>query len=232
MESSPAGVLHDEPHWPGTSSLVVPVPGFEAYARARSAFYDEEYVSTDPSFAHAHVTLLSPFVDAEGLTAEVRNEIDQLLSRQEPFAVRFERFGVFPDGTVHLVPTPAEPFSRLTADLAERFPGFRPYGGRFADVRPHLTLDRIGPQSLDDVKAAVADLLPAVTQVVEARLSWYEQGACRTLGTWRLGHSAGGSSPAGPVPRPPRRAAGLASSGTPNASHRPRGYSRRAIPNA
>lgn len=189
MESSPAGVLRDEPHWPGTSSLVVAVPGFEAYARARSAFYDEAYVSADPSFAHAHVTLLSPFISAEELTDEVRNKVGQVLSRHEPFPVRFERFGVFLDGTVHLVPTPEEPFSRLTADLARSFPAFRPYGGRFADVRPHLTLDRIGPtEAMADVTAAVADLLPADTPVVEARLSWYEQGACRTLARWRLGH--------------------------------------------
>ncbi len=44
----------------GHTCLAVPVPALEDWVRERTAHYDPSFVSTDPGFAHAHLTLLAP----------------------------------------------------------------------------------------------------------------------------------------------------------------------------
>ena len=174
--------------WPGHSVIVVAVPPLQDLVRRRTRAYDAAYLSSDPTFAHAHVTMLGPFVDAAGLTASVVSRVGQVLRRHAPFTTSFAQVARFPDGMIHLLPDHEEPFRRLTADLADAFPDPSPYGGRYADLRPHLTLDRMGPGvDLDTVRSWVADLAPVCVEVRTARLSWYEQHGCRTLATWALG---------------------------------------------
>lgn len=175
-------------HWPGSSAVVVPVPALEEWVQARSAHYDPAYVSPDPRFAHAHITLLGPFLEPATLTPAMVRRVGEVLAQHQPFVTRLDTIDAFPDGMIHLLPSPSEPFRRLTAALVDAFPQFPPYAGRSPDVRPHLTLDRVGP-GVDThvVRRWVADLLPVVLHVSEARLSWYEQDACRTVATWRIG---------------------------------------------
>ena len=49
-------------HHPGHSVLQVPVPPLEGWVRARTAHYDTDYLSSDPDFTHAHITVLAPFL--------------------------------------------------------------------------------------------------------------------------------------------------------------------------
>jgi len=180
----------DEPTragWPGHSVIVVAIPPLEDLVRRRTRAYDAAYLATDPTFAHAHVTLLGPFVDAAGLTDSVVSTVGQVLRRHAPFTACFAEVARFPDGMIHLLPDDDEPFRRLTADLADAFPDHAPYGGRYPDPRPHLTLDRVGPGvDVDTVRDWVADLVPVCVDVRTAQLSWYEQHGCRTLATWAL----------------------------------------------
>ena len=80
------------PRWPGHSVLVVPVPALERLVRQRTRHYDAAYLSSDPTFAHAHVTLLGPFVGASDLTAsvraEVRRELTETFGRHDSLAVQ------------------------------------------------------------------------------------------------------------------------------------------------
>jgi hypothetical protein len=174
--------------WPGHSVIVVAVPPLEDLVRRRTRVYDDAYLSADPTFAHAHVTLLGPFVDAAGLTAPVVSTVGQVLRRQDPFPACFLEVARFPDGMIHLLPVDEEPFRRLTAELADAFPDHPPYGGRHVDPRPHVTLDRAGPAvDVETVRGWVADVVPVYVEVRTAQLSWYEQHGCRTLATWPLG---------------------------------------------
>ncbi len=174
--------------WPGHSVLVVPAPPLEHWVRARTAHYDPAYVSSDPRFAHAHLTLLGPFVAPADLTAGLRERVAGVLRRRPPFNARLDTVAVFADGTIHLRPDDEEPFRQLTMDLAEAFPDHPPYGGALHAVRPHLTLDRVGPGvDVSRVRSWVAPLLPATVEVAEARLSWYEQGRCHEVARWSLG---------------------------------------------
>jgi 2'-5' RNA ligase len=179
---------HPAARWPGHSVIVVAIPPLEDVVRRRTRAYDDAYLSTDPTFAHAHVTLLGPFVDATGLTAPVVSTVGQVLRRHNPFPACFAEVARFPDGMIHLLPVDEEPFQRLTADLAEAFSDHPPYGGRYVDLRPHVTLDRVGPGvDLETVRDWVAEVVPVRVEVRTAQLSWYEQHACRTLATWPLG---------------------------------------------
>ncbi|MGV1008130.1 MAG: 2'-5' RNA ligase family protein [Dermatophilaceae bacterium] len=170
------------------SVLVVPVAEMEAFVRARHLHYDPAYVSADPTFAHAHVTVLGPFLPRQQLSGPVLAQVGRIVAAVAPFGYRLERVATFPNGIIHLVPEPSEPFRRLTAALWRAFPAYPPYAGEFAEVAPHLTLDAVGA-GVDEgsVRSAVAALVPADCVAEEVRLSWYEPGACQTLTSWPLG---------------------------------------------
>jgi hypothetical protein len=184
----PVAAYRSAARWPGHSVIVAPVPPLEDLVRRRTRAYDDAYLSTDPTFAHAHVTLLGPFVDAAELTASVVSTVGEVLRRHDSFPACFTEVARFPDGMIHLLPDDDHPFRRLTADLAAAFPDHPPYGGHYVDPRPHVTLDRVGPAvDMDTVRDWVAELLPVCVEVWTAQLSWYEQHGCRTLATWALG---------------------------------------------
>jgi 2'-5' RNA ligase superfamily len=104
--------------WPGHSVLVVAVPALEELVRERTRHYDAAYVAADRDFAHAHVTLLGPFVDAADLTERVRADVAGVVGRHRRFTASFGRVAQFADGMIHLLPDDDRPFRRLTADLA------------------------------------------------------------------------------------------------------------------
>ena len=170
------------------SVLVVPVAEMEPFVRARHQHYDPAYLSSDPAFAHAHVTALGPFAPLEQLTDRVLDQVGRLVGSVGAFRFRLERVATFPNGIIHLAPEPALPFRRLTDALWRAFPAYPPYAGEFGDVAPHLTLDAVG-DGVDEssVRMAVAPLVPVDCVAEEVRLSWYEPGACRTLASWALG---------------------------------------------
>lgn len=173
----------------GHSALVVPVPPLEDWVKARHVHYDRDYASSDPTFAHAHVTVLAPFVSVAEL-ASAAPEIAEILSRTSPFAFALTSVATFPNGIIHLVPDPAsaQRFRSLTRALTDAFPAYPPYAGAFDDVAPHLTLDAVGPGVTEAiVRGQVAALLPARGYAATAHLSWYEAGACRTIAHWPLG---------------------------------------------
>ena len=173
----------------GHSALVVPVPALEEWVKARHEHYDRAYASDDPSFAHAHITLLAPFLASDGL-ATASPRIEEILSGATPFAVELATVATFPNGIIHLVPDryASAKFRTLTRALTEAFPAYPPYAGAFGDVAPHLTLDAVGPGVTEAiVREWLAPLLPIRAYAASAHLSWYEAGACRTLAQWPLG---------------------------------------------
>ncbi len=127
----------------GHSVLQVPVPGLEPFVRARTEHYDTDYLSADPAFTHAHVTALGPFLPE--VDDEAAATVAAIVAETPAFTFTLERIATFPNGIIHLVPEPDAGFRELTSRLAAAFPQCPPYAGRFADVRPHLTLDaRVG----------------------------------------------------------------------------------------
>ena len=170
----------------GHSVLVVPVAALDEVVRKRTAFYDASFVSADPNFAHAHITLLGPW--AERPSAQDLGCVARIAAAVGPFSVKLAEVNEFPDGVIYLRPEPDSQLRELISRLMAAFPQYPPYGGQYPDVVPHLTLDRrsatVSPAT---VGASVSHLLPLTISVNQIDLQWWANHACRRLHTWSLG---------------------------------------------
>ncbi len=177
----------------GHTCLAVPVPVLEEWVRDRTAHYDESFVSTDPGFAHAHLTVLAPWVpDPSGADLAL---VGELLAGIEAFTVTLGPTAVFADGLVHAVAEPQEPLRALISTVREAFPAYPPYGGRYGEPTPHVTLDRLGPDvTTASVRQSLGDALPAELVVDRVDLQWWGNHACRRMHTWELARAVAGAS--------------------------------------
>ena len=171
----------------GHSVLQLPVPALEEWVRARTAHYDDRFVSTDPRFGHAHVTALGPF-DPDPSPATLAR-IGDLAAGTAPVRVRLAELAQFPNGIIHVVPDPDDALRDLTARLVATFPQWPPYGGEFgADVVPHLTVDAASDEvSLSSTAGLLRDVLPVEVVLDRLQLAWWESGDCHVRQEWRLG---------------------------------------------
>jgi hypothetical protein len=163
--------------------LAVPVPELEGFVRDRTERYDASFLSAEPGFGHAHITLLGPWLDAPG--AADLAVVGDLVAGEPAFAYTLERLDQTPLGLLLLAPDPSAPFARLTAALAEAFPQTPPYAGAF-DPLPHLTLDHTATgATLGGLRGELALPVEAKAEVVQ--LQWWANHDCRVLHTWRVG---------------------------------------------
>lgn len=176
----------------GHTVLQIPVPQLEPFVLARHRHYDAGFVSSDPSFVHAHITALGPFLSPDRITSRQRRRIAEITSRTTPFTFRLAQVDTFPNGVVHLVPEPAAPFRALTAELFAAFPACPPYAAEFPDVRPHLTLDALSDAvTVESTRELLGSLVPAACLAERLDLAWWADGDCRILDFWPLGATGG-----------------------------------------
>lgn len=84
----------------------------------------------------------------------------------DAFEVAFPEPRRFPQ-VLYLAPEPAHRFAALTDALAARLPEWPPYGGAFAELRPHLT---VAQALLDEAEAEISQRLPLQARAREAVL--------------------------------------------------------------
>ena len=120
---------------PIESALVVLVPEAEDLVRDFRNQFDPSAAAGVP----AHVTIVYPFKPPFELTTETIAALHDLFSSTASFEVSFTGPKRFP-GVLYLPPEPDELFRRLTERITEQFPEALPYGGKFADIVPHLTI--------------------------------------------------------------------------------------------
>lgn len=169
--------------------LYVPVPQLEPYIRWRHQHEGPEWLSPEDDHVHAHVTVLGPFVPEADLTPEHDADLAALIGGVPAFAFTLREIRVFPTGLVHLRPEPAEPFTRLTAAVAGRYPEHPPYAGEFDPV-PHLSLCALAPgRDVPLVREELADVLPVRASAEEVRLVRYAEHGTRTLRRYPLAGS-------------------------------------------
>lgn len=167
----------------GHSVLQVPVPQLEPFVRARTIHYDADYLSADPAFTHAHVTVLAPFLST--VDDEAAATVAKVVASVDAFDFTLARVATFPNGCIHLVPEPGNGFRELTDRMWAAFPECPPYAGRFPPV-PHLTLDLVSAEvSEDSTRAALH--LPAYCRAERVDLAWYEPGGCHVVRSFPLG---------------------------------------------
>jgi uncharacterized protein YhfF len=139
----------------------------------------------------AHVTVLYPFLPRERLDDGVLAALRDLFAARRPFEVAFGGVGRFP-GVVYLAPEPDGPLRELTEAVAGRWPEARPYGGRFGDIVPHLTVakgldDEVAERVAADLTADLAAGLPVTTLVGTVTLRVFDGESWRAEGFFPLG---------------------------------------------
>ncbi|CAM5599972.1 hypothetical protein SAVIM338S_05400 [Streptomyces avidinii] len=153
----------------------------------------------------AHVSVVYPFLDESRIDASVHAALAAILRSRPAFDLRFERTGRFPGG-LYLTPEPAAPLRRMTLEVAGRWPEAPPYGGRYPDVVPHLTVaQRAQAPDLDAAEAGLAGRLPLASRVSSVELVAYDGTAWRARASFPLGEPLG--EPPNEPPREPADAA-------------------------
>lgn len=142
----------------------------------------------DPSAAlgvPAHLTVLYPFLAPEEITDAVLSRLRAIFAAVRRFDVVLSAVGAWPQ-TTYLRPERSEPFLGLTTAVVAAFPTHLPYGGRFKDVVPHLTVADGDAAGARAVEAALQDRI---------RTSGAVRAICREVelhenstGRWRLQH--------------------------------------------
>lgn len=134
----------------------------------------------------AHVTVLFPFIHPTELSTGDLIVLEDYFSNVSAFNVAFESTGWFDDRVVYLEPKPRKQFRTMTEQLLHEFPSCLPYGGKFAEPVPHLTLGDGAPlESLRRAEEAVRERFPIETRATEA---WLMTGSMEP-GSWSLRQS-------------------------------------------
>ncbi|MEU0568329.1 2'-5' RNA ligase family protein [Nonomuraea sp. NPDC005983] len=165
----------------GETALVVNVPAAEPVV----ASWRERYDRSAAYGVCAHVTVLVPFLHRDRLDDAVMADLRELFAAREPFDVRFERTARFP-GLLYLAPQPDTPLRELTDMVVRRWPEAPPYGGKYDEVVPHLTVaDTDDADTLAAIEAALT--LPVTARVSGVTLLVFDGTAWRAEAFFPLG---------------------------------------------
>ncbi|MFE6906610.1 2'-5' RNA ligase family protein [Streptomyces erythrochromogenes] len=170
---------------PGTTAVVILVPDADPLLEAARRI--------DPDLVRhgvpAHVSLLYPFVPEPALTGQDEDGVRSL-------AASFPAPGLLLEDVVTapgFVAVPVPELQPVVDAFHARWPGLRPYGGRFG-ARPaaHVTvaMGADDPATAARVRTAVGSLLPLRTRAAAVRLVVLTQGGWRPRLTAPLGARA------------------------------------------
>lgn len=181
----------------GESALVVLVPEAEALVKPFRDRYDPPAAAGMP----AHITLLYPFRPPDAIDAGVLDGLRQCFASFAcfPFALAATRRFESPQAVLYLAPEPAGPFRALTEAIWQRHPETPPYGGRHADIVPHLCVAQVDdlPQ-LDAIAErfapAAAAVLPIRAMAAEVALMETRSGRWQVRTTFGLGSTTSSSA--------------------------------------
>lgn len=149
------------------SAVIIPFPEVDDVVDAWRRVLDPAQLRGIP----AHITLLFPFANPEELSSGILTVLEDYFSKVKTFNVTFDSIGWFDDRVIYLQPKPEQQFRILTQQLLQSFPSYLPYGGKFADPIPHLTIGDGGPlEGMQEAESSVRANFPIETQATEAWL--------------------------------------------------------------
>jgi len=140
---------------PRESALVVLVPEAEAVAKPFRDQYDPSAAAGMP----AHVTLLYPFKAPRAVDNITLGKLRDCFARFEPIQFSLSAIRRFPIEVLYLAPEPDEPFRQLTLSIWNLFPETPPYGGKWPDIIPHLSVAQLANEQ--QLTAIAADFAMA-----------------------------------------------------------------------
>jgi len=169
------------------SALVVLVPEAEPLVKPFRERYDPSASVGVP----AHITLLYPFKPPDAIDRTVIDDLGRCLRRQASFGYVLASIRRFPDAVLYLAPEPDEPFCQLTRAIWNQYPETPPYGGKWPDIVPHLSVAWVkDEQQLDRIAADFAQAshgrLPIRATAAEVALMEKRAGFWRVRATFVL----------------------------------------------
>lgn len=166
---------------PSESCLLVAVPEAEpAVGRFRGRL-DRAAAQGVP----AHVTILYPFVAPDAITSQVIDLAAAAVASVPAFECTFARTGWFGEDVLWLAPEPDQPFRALTTALHAAFPRYRPFGGVYSEVVPHLTIGAWPPGGPAVLEAAEAEVWPALPVRTVVSRAWLMTGT-QAAASWQV----------------------------------------------
>jgi hypothetical protein len=150
------------------SAVLVPVPEAERVVSPHRSRLDRAAALGVP----AHVTVLYPFVPPSAITPSVLDALAGAVASVSAFGCEFGATAWFGEDVLWLAPRPSAPFLALTRAVCEAFPGYRPYGGAYADPVPHLTVGERPAGGVADLRAAEAAVRPYLPVRAQVSRVW------------------------------------------------------------
>jgi len=133
---------------PIDTALVVLVPEADDLVKPFRDRYDPSAADGMP----AHITVLYPFKFPDQGDQAALVDLRICFQRFAPFHFFLAAVRRFPDAVLYLAPEPDEPFRQLTLAIWDQYPESPPYGGKWPDIVPHLSLAWISDgQKLDRI---------------------------------------------------------------------------------
>ena len=153
------------PGW--ETALLVTVPAAEPAVSRHRARLDEAARDGVP----AHITVLYPFLSPAGIDNTLHAALGRLFAGHAAFQFTLDKVGWFGEELVWLGPRDPASFTALTDLAFGAFPSCPPYGGRHAEVIPHLTIGHVGgPRALGAAAGSVRPCLPIEAVATEVIL--------------------------------------------------------------
>ena len=167
------------------TALIVPVPEAEPLV-------SELRQRHDPSAAEgvaAHITVLVPFKDPAKLSPHDLGELERVIGEHASFTYTMNEVQRWPQTTA-LSPSLATPFIELTNAVHRAFPGYPPYGGKHAEVVPHLTVADGSAQRAESAERELRERLskhgPLTASCRAVELIENSSGGWRVMYVFRL----------------------------------------------
>jgi 2'-5' RNA ligase len=130
------------------TALVVLVPEAETLVKPFRDQYDPSAAAGMP----AHITLLYPFKPPDEVDEATLDDLRGCFARFAPIQFSLGSIRRFPVAVLYLAPEPDEPFRQLISAIWDRYPQTPPYGGRWPDIVPHLSVAYLADkQKLDGI---------------------------------------------------------------------------------
>ncbi|MGW1550618.1 2'-5' RNA ligase family protein [Streptomyces sp. NPDC002346] len=131
--------------------------------------------------------IVFPYLDESRIDASVHSALTDVLGSHPAFDLRFERCGRLPE-VLYLVPEPDTQLRQLTEAIADRWPEAPSYGGRFAEIVPHLTIAKgQGDAVLEEIETDLAGRPPFTSHVSSVELMVHDGTKWQERASFALG---------------------------------------------
>jgi 2'-5' RNA ligase len=152
------------------SAIIVTIPEAESVVRKWREKYDRVALLGIP----AHITLLYPFKSPPEINESIIDKLRLLFKTINSFSFSLTTIGTFPN-VIFLSPYPKNFFIDITKKLASLFPENPPFGGKFPEINPHLTIGQFTDKDnfkeiLNNILKEINPKLPINAKAIEAKL--------------------------------------------------------------